>query len=96
MSGDDRRTSPRHQFPGTVEIVSPSPSESLLAEVSNISLGGCYILMEDPLDADAVVHLKFSLGATEFEMAGVVRNRKHGHGMGVQFGNQLTAPTAQA
>jgi hypothetical protein len=77
MTGDDRRTSPRYQFPGTVEIVSRSHSERLLAEVSDISLGGCYILTEDPLDADAVVHLKFSLGAAEFEMAGVVRNRRH-------------------
>ncbi len=95
MTGD-RRTSPRYQFPGTVEIASESLSERLLAEVRNISLGGCYILMEDPLNADAVVHLKFSLGATEFEMQGVVCNRRHGHGMGVHFGNQVKAPIAEA
>jgi hypothetical protein len=95
MTGD-RRTSPRYQFPGTVEIVSQGFSERLLAEVRNISLGGCYILMKDPLNADAVVHLKFSLGATEFEIAGVVRNRKLGHGMGVQFDTQVQAPIAEA
>jgi len=60
---------------------------TLVSLVSNLGLGGVFILTPNPESLGSKVALRFVVKEGEIRVGGVVRYSKSGKGMGVEFAN---------
>ena len=81
----ERRSSPRYLLVATVELIEPVARIRLSGRTAEISLGGCYIDILNPLPKDSIVELSIHRDTGAFETWGQVRYVHEGIGMGVKF-----------
>lgn len=83
--GDERRRTPRYPFVATAEVIEQSSHASAATRVTELSLHGCYLDMNNPLPKDALVIVKIYSEGKFFEAAGTVVYSQPNQGVGVTF-----------
>lgn len=83
--GQERRKHLRYPCFGEVAVGNRGSDVSLTGQLSDISLGGCYIDMMNPLPPDTEVEVALRVANHQFKAIGLVRASRHGFGMGVAF-----------
>jgi PilZ domain len=81
----ERRSSPRYALIATVEVTEPVAKIHLSGRTAEISLGGCYVDILNPLPKNSVVQLSIERDQGTFHTWGRVVYVHEGIGMGVQF-----------
>ncbi len=81
--GSEQRTSTRYQLAGEAEVFWDG-SGPVVAEIKNISLGGCYLQTGNPLPQQAPVRLRLRIETIAIEIEGTVRRTDAG-GFAVEF-----------
>jgi hypothetical protein len=80
-----RRSMPRHNLIATAEFVDQATQTRASARISEISLGGCYLDVLNPLPADAIISLRIVRDTGAFETKARIAYVHPGFGMGVAF-----------
>lgn len=76
---------PRHSIRADAQIADSVSGRTIIAETSDVSMGGCYVETCDPLDARSTARIEISYnGSTVTAYGDVVRCDK-GKGMGLKF-----------
>ena len=83
--GEERRRTPRYPFIATAEVTDTSSQASTTAQVSELSLYGCYLQMPNPLPEDAQVKIKIYSEGKFFESNGVIAYSQPNAGVGITF-----------
>ena len=81
----ERRAFPRYLLIANVELVDPLGKIRLSGRTAEISLGGCYVDILNPLPKDTVIQLSIHRETGAFETWGRVAYVHEGIGMGIQF-----------
>jgi hypothetical protein len=81
----DRRASPRVRSGSSVEVHLPNQSAPIRARIGDISAGGCFVEMPNPLPPDSYLRLDFWLKEKKLSARGKVITSTPGYGNGVQF-----------
>ena len=81
----DRRLHPRLKCRVTIELTSDAGSAPLFANLTDISMGGCYIETSTILAAGSKIKLGFSMEDPSLTAEGVVARLEPGSGIAVQF-----------
>jgi hypothetical protein len=81
----ERRRAPRYPFIATAEVVDPSTKASVTTRVSELSLYGCFVEMNNPQPEGTVLHIKIYSEAKFFEAGSKVIYSLPGQGIGVCF-----------
>lgn len=84
-AGEERRKHIRYPCAGEALVGQCGSDVSLEAQLSDISLGGCYLDMMNPLPAETEVELTVRVGARQIRGRGRVRASRQGFGMGIAF-----------
>ncbi len=84
-AGEERRKNIRYPCGGEVLVRQRGGDVSLEAQLSDISLGGCYLDMMNPLPSEAEIELTIRVGQRQVRGGGRVRASRLGFGMGVAF-----------
>ena len=79
----------RYSLAATVEIRGASLAGTVLAQLGNISLSGCYLYTPQTLAEHTRVRILVHTGQLKADLWGVVRRRDQ-DGLGVQFTNGST------
>ena len=86
MVVEQQRREFRSSFDATAEVApEASPSETVVARVTELSLNGCYIQTPAPFAVDAMVLVKIFHANAYFEAKARVLYVKAASGMGVSF-----------
>ncbi len=83
--GEERRRAPRYPFIATAEVTDTSSQASTTAQVSELSLYGCYLQMPNALPKDAQIKIKIYSEGKFFESSGVIAYSQPGVGVGITF-----------
>jgi hypothetical protein len=83
--GTERRDSSRIKLGGTVKLQMEDASFPIWAELTDISLGGCYLKMAAPVVIGTSVILTFNLQQQELTTKGRVVTSNPGVGAGIRF-----------
>jgi len=83
--GEERRRTPRYPFIATAEVTDTSSQASTTAQVSELSLYGCYLQMPNPLPENAQVKIKIYSEGKFFESNGVIAYSQPNIGVGITF-----------
>ena len=83
--GEERRRTPRYPFIAWAQVVDSQSGASISARVSELSLYGCYIDMEQPLPRGTSILVKISSGERCFEAPGKIVYSTPHLGVGVCF-----------
>ena len=67
------------------ELCPKSPTPSVNANLTDLSLGGCYVQTESPFPQSSAVDLCLRAAGLEIHTEGLVRVMHPGHGMGIEF-----------
>lgn len=86
----ERRTSDRHMFTVSAEVVERSSGARCSTRTTDLGPGGCFIDTANPFSVGSRVQVLLRKGKTEFNTQGVVVYSQHGLGMGIAF-NQIDA-----
>jgi len=81
----EQRSSERHLFSESAEILDVGAGTRSTARVADISVEGCYVDTINPLAVGTLVRVKICREDAEFISAGAVRNAQPGMGMGIAF-----------
>jgi diguanylate cyclase (GGDEF)-like protein len=81
----ERRKHCRYPCVGEALVRAKDSDVSLRGQLSDISLGGCYLDMMNPLHSETEVALTLSLGGQVVHANGRVRASRQGFGMGIAF-----------
>lgn len=81
----ERRTSDRHIFTASAEIVELSSGARFATRTTDLGPGGCFIDTLIPLPVGTKVHLGVRKGKTQLDTNGVVVYSQAGLGMGIAF-----------
>ena len=81
----ERRTSERHFFSESGEVLDVGSGTRLKVRVADISLEGCYMDTMNPFPAGTLVRVTINRNGAGFISTGTVRNSQHGMGMGITF-----------
>ena len=84
-SHPERRKHWRYPCVGEAMVRARGSDVSLRGQLSDISLGGCYLEMMNPLGSETEVGLMLSLGGEVIHATGRVRASRQGFGMGIAF-----------
>lgn len=84
-AGGERRQYSRRACRIDAQVAIAGDLVRLPAQVTDISLGGCYIEMLVPLPVNTVLDLTLNLGDSTLHATGNVRSSQTGFGMGVSF-----------
>jgi PilZ domain len=84
-TGGERRQYSRRACRIDAQVAIAGNSVRLPAQVTDISLGGCYIEMLAPLPVDTMLDLTLNPGDTTMHAKGKVRSSQTGFGMGISF-----------
>lgn len=85
MAEQDRRRTPRYSFVASAEVVADNSDARVAANVSELSLHGCYLDMTNPFPLSTPVSIKISAATQVFESKGRVIYLHPGIGAGVTF-----------
>jgi hypothetical protein len=83
--GEERRKHWRYPCAGDAWVRTPGADVLLQAQLSDISLGGCYLDMMNPLPSETEIELTLSLSDRRVRARGTVRGSRQGFGMGIAF-----------
>jgi hypothetical protein len=83
--GKDRRGSSRIHLSGTVRVQVEGASFPIWAELSDISLGGCYVHMLIPITKGSTVTMSMTIQQQTFTAKGSVVTADPGVGAGIKF-----------
>jgi hypothetical protein len=81
----ERRASPRFPMVAEVEIVEPITQTRLAGQTSEISMGGCYVDVLNPLPPKTVIQICIRRESGSFTSWGRIAYIQEGMGMGVAF-----------
>jgi diguanylate cyclase (GGDEF)-like protein/putative nucleotidyltransferase with HDIG domain len=85
LSNKDRRSHPRLKCRATIELQTGEGGVPIFANISDISLGGCYVETSTILSAGSKIKLGFSMDDPSLTAEGVVARLDPGSGIAVQF-----------
>ena len=85
LSYKDRRVHPRLKCRVTIELQTETGGAPLFANLTDISMGGCYIETSTILSAGSKIKLGFSMDDSSLTAEGVVARLDPGSGLAVQF-----------
>jgi PilZ domain len=88
-AGTAQRPHKRYNLATTVEIRAASLRGTVLAQLGNISLSGCYVHTPQSLAEHTRVRVILQTGACKADLWGVIR-RQDQNGLGIQFTNGTT------
>ena len=89
QAGEALRPHTRYTLATTVEIRSASLRGTVLAQLGNISLSGCYVHTPQALAEHTRVRVILHNGPRKADLWGVIR-RQDQNGLGIQFTNGTT------
>jgi len=105
-SGKDRRQFARRPCRIETRVFMEDDCVEMSGKITDISLGGCYVEMLQPLPVDTLIKLSVFSGESTLHFSGKVRSSLMGFGMGVSFTGmgpedferlrQFAPPTANA
>jgi PilZ domain len=81
----DRRSRTRYPISGNVFVAGICGSSGFAAKLGDLSLTGCYVETDTPLQAGCALTLLFKIGNREMRAGGVVRVFYAGAAMGIEF-----------
>ncbi len=85
ISYKDRRSHPRLKCRATIELLAEEGGVPVFANISDISMGGCYVETSTILSAGSKIKLGFSMDDATLAAEGVVARLDPGLGIAVQF-----------
>jgi hypothetical protein len=85
LSYKDRRLHPRLKCRVTIEMQTEVGSPPMFANVTDVSMGGCYIETSTILSPGSKLKLSFSMDDASLSAEGVVARLDPGSGVAVQF-----------
>ena len=85
LSYKDRRVHPRLKCRVTIELQTETGGAPLFANLTDVSMGGCYIETSTILSAGSKIKLGFSMDDPSLTAEGVVARLDPGSGLAVQF-----------
>ncbi len=85
LSYKDRRSHPRLKCRVTIEMQMPEGGTPLFANLTDVSLGGCYVETSTIIAAGSKIKLGFSMDDTSLSAEGVVARLDPGSGLAIQF-----------
>ncbi len=85
LSYKDRRSYPRMKCRVTIELQTETGGTPLFANLTDVSLGGCYVETSTILAAGSKIKLGFSMDDASLSAQGVVARLDPGAGIAVQF-----------
>jgi hypothetical protein len=86
MVEKERRQIPRYPFIANAELVEERSDMRIAVRVSELSLGGCYLDMMNPLPLGTLVRVKISAGVDFFEAkAEILYSLGRPGGVGLRF-----------
>jgi len=85
LSYKDRRSHPRMKCRVTIEMQTEAGGTPLFANLTDVSLGGCYIETSTILAAGSKLKVGFSMDDSSLSAEGVVARLDPGSGLAVQF-----------
>ena len=88
-AGEGIRPHTRYTLAAMVEIRAASLRGTVLAQLGNISLSGCYVHTPQNLGEHTRVRVILQTGARKADLWGVIR-RQDQNGLGIQFTNGTT------
>jgi hypothetical protein len=95
MSATERRRHARRECELTVEVRFSGQTETLIATVADICLGGCFISTVSPPPAGTTVLLCFGGAGEGATVAGKTVTCIPGNGMGIEFTASADAASAE-
>ena len=81
----EKRRTPRFSFVAVAEITEKESGRELVAQVSELSVNGCYIDEQNPFPSGTMIALKIIAGSEVFEATAKVLYAHEHLGMGVEF-----------
>jgi PilZ domain len=81
----ERRAAPRYPFVAPAELFEPIARLRLSGRTSQLSLGGCYVDVQDPLPVKTVCQLRIEWDRGKFETWARIVYIHPGAGMGIAF-----------
>ncbi len=81
----DRRAHPRMKCRVTIELLAESGGIPVFANLTDLSMGGCYVETSSILTAGSKIKLRFSMDDSGLVAEGVVARLDPGSGIAVQF-----------
>jgi hypothetical protein len=81
----ERRSSDRHSFTASAEVVDLSSGARFSTRTTDLGPGGCFVDTLVPLPVGAKVHVGVRKGKTQLDTNGVVVYSQPGLGMGIAF-----------
>ncbi len=85
LSYKDRRSHPRLKCRVTIEMQMPEGGTPLFANLTDVSMGGCYIETSTIIAAGSKIKLGFSMDDATLSAEGVVARLDPGSGLAIQF-----------
>ena len=82
---NERRRSPRYPFTAKAEITADKPGAFVTANVSELSLRGCWLDIKSPFPLNVPITVKISAAGELFESKAKIIYLKPGMGAGVSF-----------
>jgi diguanylate cyclase (GGDEF)-like protein/putative nucleotidyltransferase with HDIG domain len=85
LSYKDRRSHPRLKCRVTIELQSEAGKPPVFANLTDISMGGCYVETSDIVSAGSKIKIGFSMDDASLSTEGTVLRLDPGSGVAVQF-----------
>lgn len=89
--GGERRQYPRFECNASIEIRTAGAVAPLRGKLADLSLGGCYAEMMNPLRVGSKLELAIWLESAKISTAGMVTSSHPGFGVGIKFIGMLSA-----
>jgi diguanylate cyclase (GGDEF)-like protein len=81
----DRRSHPRMKCRVTIELTTDTGSTPMFANLTDVSMGGCFVETSTIVPAGSKITLGFSMDDTSLKAEGIVARLDPGSGIAVQF-----------
>ena len=85
ISYKDRRSHPRVKCRVTIEMLTEAGATPMFANLTDVSMGGCYIETSTILAAGSIIKVGFSMDDANLSAEGVVARLDPGCGLAIQF-----------
>ena len=82
----ERRHTPRYPFSALAEIVDEAENARTSSRISDLSLHGCYVAMNNPFPEGTNVMIEISTETESLEAHAIVAHIEPKRGMGLTFG----------
>ncbi|HUJ33140.1 MAG TPA: PilZ domain-containing protein [Candidatus Acidoferrum sp.] len=85
----ERRSAPRFPMVADADIVEPITRTHLSGRTAEVSVGGCYVDVQNPLPAGTVIQICIQRETGSFATWGRIAYAQQGIGMGIAFFNTV-------